>query len=206
MRKKILVIAAVLCALLFQALPVHAGEYEYNPEEIMYLAGVKECSFKDHMRYTTKDIDGDEIPELFVETESDGEKSLLIYRFSRDTKSAVPDAPLTGSAYEAFVNDPQNHWEELVWVDQDQWPDSSIIGVAPLTGDPGPENDFYLSANYDWLTQEYVHSSGEISSPTDDLAEVVRQNKRAMLEDRKTYQGKDIRRVRDYLDLARDWD
>ena len=213
MRRKIPVFPVILCiipaiisALLLSVMPVHARGYEYSPKEIMYLAGVKECSFKEHKRYTMRDFDGDDIPELFVEEDDNGQKSLLIYRYSKDTNSAVPDEPLTGSAYDAFANDPQNHWDELVWVDQNQWPDSSIIGVAQLTGDPGPENDYYLSANYDWLAQEHVHSAGEVSSPYGDLGEIVRQKKRAMLEDRETYKGEDIQRVRDYLDLERDWE
>ena len=182
------------------------GGYDYNPEEILYLTGVRECAFRDGLSYTLCSPDGEESPLLLIRQEDETDSPLMLYRYEEDTKSAVRAEVLTGSGLEAFMKDPENHWDELVWVDSGQWPDGTVVGVAQQTGDPGEENDFYLSANYDWLKETRVHSQGEISSPTADLEETVSRNKRRMLEDRETYQGEDIRRVRAYLDLATDWE
>ena len=182
------------------------GGYDYTPEEILYLTGVRECAFRDGLSYTLCSPDGEESPLLLIRQEDETGRPLLLYRYEENTKSAARAETLTGSGLEAFMKDPENHWDELLWVDSGQWPDGTIVGVAQQTGNPGEENDFYLSANYDWLKETRIHSQGEISSPTADLEETVSRNKRRMLEDRETYQGEDIRRVRAYLDLATDWE
>ena len=96
--------------------------------------------------------------------------------------------------------------QPLSWVGSDQWVDGSIIGAASRVPDPGPENDFYLSSNYGWLSVPHLVSAGEISDGVGDLEKTVSENKKVMFADREKYQGPDIRRVRDFYDILSDWD
>lgn len=185
-----------------------AEGYDYNPEELLYLAGVRECAFREGRGYTLCSPEGEENPVLLIrEEEADrADSSLQIFRYDEEGKSISEGEALTGSALEDFKKDPGNHWDELIWVDSGQWPDGTIVGAAQQTGNPGEENDFYLAAGYEWLKETHVHSPGEVSSPTADIEEEIERNKRKMLEDRETFRGDDIRRVRAYLDLATDWE
>ena len=111
-----------------------------------------------------------------------------------------------GEGFESFFPDPENRPEPLSWVGNDQWVDGSIIGAARRVPDPGLRNDFYLSANYEWLSAPHIASAGEISGGTAYQERKVYENKQMMFADREKYRGEDIRRVRDYYDTAVNWE
>ena len=204
--------------------------YSYNAEEKLYLAGV-EATLEGNS-YTMHDIDGDEISELFVldkkkgsvdvySCEESADKPKLLGSIEgasevsvRESEPGFTAAPNDGERREyTIVNGElkeqtpeEGEWKTVHWVDPDQWADGSIIGVASLTGDPGPQNDYYLSSNFEWLSEEHVKAAGDICSGTDNLDQNVQDNKEAMLKDRDKYQGEDIKRVRDYYDAATNWE
>ena len=174
--------------------------YAYDSEEILYLAGVKAAAENPALSYSLYDMDGDGISELFLRREDAGD--VTVYRFEEATRSAGrigsldEAANLLGSGI-----DPAS----LTWAGG-PWADGSIIGVARQTGDPGVRNDFYLAANYAWLSEEHITAAGEVSSGTDELEESVKANKLAMFTDTETYRSEDIRRLRDYYALAVNWE
>ena len=112
----------------------------------------------------------------------------------------------TGAGSGGLPSAPDNRLQPLTWTGSGQWVDGSIIGTASHAGDPGPQNDFYLSSNYEWLSAVHITPDGEISGGFDDLEQTVSEKKALMFADRENYQGADIQRVRDYYDAASDWD
>ncbi len=224
------------------------ASYQYNPEEIMYLAGIGKAAYEDDVSYSLYDMNGDGIPELFILNGSgDSGKRLDIYRYDSLTNDAllmlsldkvtevyskgdengiyvsVSDAQneiyteyalgnneaesqtvIRNGGEEHITDLLKNGAEPLFWVGSDQWVDGSIIGAAPRIPDPGPQNDFYLSSNYEWLAAEHIHKQGDITGMTDDQEEIVRRNKQEMFTNREKYQGADIQILRDYYDIAAD--
>ena len=114
-------------------------------------------------------------------------------------------AVIRNSADKKYADLPENSPKPLLWVGSDQWADGSIIGAASRIPDPGPQNDFYLSSNHGWLSAAHSDTPGIITSGTDDLEETVLRNKIEMLTDREKYQGRDVQILRDYYDMASDW-
>ena len=164
--------------------------YTYGPEEVMYLSGIRAAASMPGCSWTLQDTDEDGISELFIREES-GDITVCCY----DAESG-----------QAFRQEDAQIPEITHWMDDGQWADGSIIGVAAAAGDPGVQNDFYLSANYDWLLAEHIHFPGETASDTDMLESAVAGNREAMFTDTEHYQGADIQRLRDYYALATDWD
>ena len=74
------------------------------------------------------------------------------------------------------------------------------------TGDPGVKNDFYLSANYDWLLEEHIGEDGDPVSATNDIEVRVHERQEEMFTDTEKYRGEDIQRLRDYYALASNWE
>ena len=78
--------AAFLAAVLaLTAVPVTTEAYEYDPTEIMYLAGV-EMSLTDGVSYDLFDINGDDTSELLVATEAEKGDQLDIYGYNESSK------------------------------------------------------------------------------------------------------------------------
>ncbi len=177
-------------ATLPETIRLTTGAYDYSPEDIMYLSGVKAAAEAENVSYSLCDVDEDEISELFVKDEAG---NVTAYQYDAESGQAKRTE---------LAQIP----EELSWVGSDQWADGSIIGVAMQTGDPGERNDYYLSANYDWLSKEQIQGDGGSVSGTDELELTVAENREAMFEDTETYQGADIQRLRDYYALATNWD
>ncbi len=172
-----------------------SSEYEFNPEEIMYLSGVKVSAYTPGVSYTLSDRSGDGIPELFV---SDG-ISVFAYEYDEETGFAKKSTAFESDAAE--IKDSP----DVIWVDDSQWVDGSIYGVASQIEDPGLKNDYYTSSNYEWLSKTNVRFTGDMVSPTDEVNDIS-EKKREMFEDREKYDGEDIRRVRRYYDIATDWE
>ena len=166
------------------------GAYDYSPEDIMYLSGVKAAAEAENVSYSLCDVDEDEISELFLRDEAG---NIAAYQYDAENRQAKR-TELTQTP------------EELSWVGSEQWADGSIIGVAMQTGDPGVKNDYYLSANYAWLSEEQIGKDGGAVSGTDELELTVAENREAMFADAAAYQGEDIQRLRDYYALATNWD
>ena len=187
------------------------GDYPYNEEEIMYLSGVSVTAYRENTRYSLCDLDGDGLSELLIKAgngavesgsarETDGAAETTgVYAYDADQNAAVLQKTYRGSAEDGSLP------EGLIWVEGTQWPDASLIGVAAQPGDPGVRTDYYLSANYDWLSGQHVHAQGEIA---DDAAgrQEVEDRKQEMFLNRDRYQGDDIRILRDYYDAAADWE
>lgn len=189
MKRTLAILMSMALAAIWPAGLAESAGYAFDPEEIMYLAGVEAAAKDPNARYSLCDVDGDGISELFVD--EDGE--VKTYRYD-----AASNAPVRSDMdFDAAT---------LNWVGSDQWVDSSIVGVAARVGDPGPENDFYLSSNYDWLSAEQVKSQGEIVTGLDGLEAEVAANKASLLEDRQRYSGEDVERVWDYYDAATNWE
>ena len=203
-------VSLVMCAAMAggTCLPAAAGEsftdsiginrtegYTYDPEEVMYLSGVRFLADTPGARYTLRDLDEDGISELFV---SAGDHT-AVYVYDKALDQAVRSSEYD-SEISSLVSD-----DSAVWVDASQWTDGTICGVVLQTGDPGVRADYYASANYDWLSQAHAKNQGD---SVDQTAQYVSANekKRQMFEDRDQYQGEDIQRIRDLYDIATDWD
>ena len=172
-----------------------SSEYEFNPEEIMFLSGVKVSAYTPGVSYTLSDRSGDGIPELFV---SDG-ISVFAYEYDEETGFAKKSTAFESDAAE--IKDSP----DVIWVDDSQWVDGSIYGVASQIEDPGLKNDYYTSSNYEWLSKTNVRFTGDMVSPTDEVNDIS-EKKREMFEDREKYNGEDIQRVREYYDIATNWE
>lgn len=187
------------------------SEYPYNAEEIMYLSGVRLTAYRENTKYSLCDLDGDGLSELIITAgdaaaesdgarETDGAAEITgIYVYDADQNAAVLQKTYPGSAESSAFP------EGLIWVEGTRWPDASLIGVAEQLGDPGVRTDYYLSANYDWLSGQHVQEQGEIA---DDAAgrQEVEDRKQEMFLNRERYQGDDIQILRDYYDAAADWE
>ncbi len=172
------------------ALSPGEGTYTFSPEELMYLSGIKALSSMPDLCYSLADTDGDDISELFLK---DGKGTISVYQYDP-------------SVLQAKICKGGKIPDDLAWVGNDQWADGSIIGVARQTGDPGVRNDYYLSANYDWLTGEHIQTDGDPRSATGDIEVRVHERQEEMFTDTEKYQGEDIQRLRDYYALASNWD
>ena len=120
--------------------------YTYDPEEVMYLSGVRFLADTPGARYTLRDLDEDGISELFV---SAGDHT-AVYVYDKALDQAVRSSEYD-SEISSLVSD-----DSAVWVDASQWTDGTICGVVLQTGDPGVRADYYASANYDWLSQAHA--------------------------------------------------
>lgn len=185
---------------------VCAATYAYSAEEVMYLTGVREAAGRNEIMYTLYDLDEDGICELLISAKDGSEDTLTVFRYDEETGTALAGESLTGKEREAVLKSLPQPGDGYVWVDESQWADGSIIGVTQQTGDPGPENDFYLSSGYDWLSRTHVALAGDSSSVVEDLEEAMSRNKEMMFHDREHFQGEDIERLRDYYDMATDWE
>ena len=168
------------------AIALTATSYACDPEEVMYLSGVKVAA--ERYAYALSDMDGDGISELFVR---DAGGTVVSYRYNEGLARRQEGTDIPA---------------ELLWVEPGQWADGSVIGVAAQTGDPGTKEDFYLSANYGWLSEEHVSAAGESSSATDELEAAVSARREDMFDNVARYQGADVQRLRDYYALASNWD
>ena len=173
-----------------------SGDYIYDPEEVMYLSGVKSSAYTKGVEYALRDMDGDSVSELFISVNG------TVGAYAYD--SASNQAKRTNT-YDDQIESLKAD-ETLIWVDGgSQWVDGTIYGAANQTKDPGVKTDFYTSSNYDWLTSENIHSQGDSLAKIDQGSHVEERIKE-LFTDREKYQGEDIQRVRDYYDIATNWD
>ena len=170
-----------------------AGSYAYDPEEIIFLSGVTACGMQKDMFFSMKDLDGDMISELFVMKKSGDGDDIAVYSYDKTQNKAV------------LTKDAVYDKNELVWAGGDQWIDSTVLGAAGILGDPGVKEDFYLSVNYDFLADTHIKTQGDEFSELD-MKNMIEDQKLSMINERDKYQGKDIQILRDYLDVANDWD
>ena len=175
------------------------SDYPYDAEEIMYLAGVRSTAYRQNTRYSLWDPDGDGLSELLLAVADSGAETTGIYAYDADQNAAVLQKSYQGGTENTALP------EELIWVDGTQWPDASLIGVAEQLGDPGVRTDYYLSANYEWLSGQHVHEQGAVVDQVSGKQEVS-DRKRRMFLDRDRYRGDDIQILRDYYDAAADWE
>ena len=169
--------------------------YKFDPEEVMYLSGIKAAAYKPGVKYTLHDMDEDEVSELFVSVNG----TVGVYAYDEASDSAKKT-----SNYDKELDSIVNG-EDVNWVDDTQWVDGTIYGVENQIADPGVKNDYYTSSNYDWLSKTNVSFAGDTVEPVE-YGNHVEDNKTAMFEDRDKYQGEDIQRVRDLYDIATNWD
>ena len=203
LNKSGLVVFALVLVILFGIAAVCSGAgYVFSPEEIMYLTGTEMTAYKDGIRSSLFDIDKDGISELFVDNESE---NVQIFRYDTQTNEARPVCTLD-DVTAVFIGSSEIDIDSLLWTGSGQWADGSIIGVASRIADPGPQNDFYLSSNYEWLSSEHIKNDGEIFDGVSDLEQAVSENMRIMFADREKFQGADIQRVRDFYDTAVNWE
>ncbi len=174
---------------------VKSNDYFFDPEEIMFLSGVRSLAENPEISYTLIDMNGDMVSELFVK-EGD---FVSVYAYD-ETADLAKKTSEYDSDIEKITAD-----ENVIWIDSTQWADGTIYGVAFQMDDPGVKNDYYTSTNYDLLPSAYVNAQGDsvafafgINSVSDDL--------KTMFEDRETYKGDDIERIRTYYDIATNWD
>ena len=175
------------------------SDYPYDAEEIMYLAGVRSTAYRQNTRYSLWDLDGDGLSELLLAAAESGAETTGIYAYDADQKAAVLQKTYQGGAENGTLP------AELIWVEGNQWPDASLIGVAEQLGDPGVRTDYYLSANYEWLSGQHVHGQGDVADEVSGKQEVSDRKQRMFL-DRDRYRGDDIQILRDYYDAAADWE
>ena len=180
------------------------SDYPYEAEEIMYLAGVRLTAYRQDTRYSLYDLDGDGLSELLItvadSAAGDGITEITgIYAYDADQNAAVLQKTYQDGAENSALP------EELIWVEGTQWPDASLTGVAGQLGDPGVRTDYYLSANYEWLSGQHVHEQGGVADEVSGKQEVS-DRKQQMFSDRDRYRGDDIQILRDYYDAASDWE
>ena len=82
---KKLTAAVLTAAVAFTATPLTVPAYEFNPTELMYLAGVK-MSMEDGISFELFDIDQDTTSELLIATETAKGDRLDIYGYDESTK------------------------------------------------------------------------------------------------------------------------
>ena len=158
------------------------------------------------MIFTLKDVQevyGDALENRLMIMD---ENTLREYVINNDALEEKPGPGGSDNENNNALPEVKEGLQPLSWVGSDQWVDGSIIGAASRVPDPGPENDFYLSSNYGWLSVPHIETAGEISDGVGDLEKTVSENKKVMFADREKYQGPDIRRVRDFYDILSDWD
>lgn len=173
-----------------------SDEYEFNAEEVMYLSGVKASAYKEGVKYTLRDLNEDTISELII---SAGDKT-GVYTYDAASNQAKRTTDYDGDIDNILKDD------SVIWVDGgSQWVDGTIYGVANQMEDPGVKTDFYTSSNYDWLTTANVSTQGDSVSPADSVYS-VEDRLIEVFEDRDKYQGDDIQRIRDYYDIATNWE
>ena len=151
------------------------SDYPYDAEEIMYLAGVRSTAYRQNTRYSLWDPDGDGLSELLLAVADSGAETTGIYAYDADQNAAVLQKSYQGGTENAALP------EELIWVDGTQWPDASLIGVAEQLGDPGVRTDYYLSANYEWLSGQHVHEQGAVADEVSGKQEVSDRKRRMFL-------------------------
>ncbi len=169
--------------------------FRFDPEKneavmIKTIDGVT-AVYGDDLENSIKTAAGDVYKEYAVINDMLEEKS-----FSKDNDDDARDYSQTD----------MTDLKPLLWIGNDQWVDGSIIGVASRIADPGLNNDFYLSSNYEWLSDVHSKSAEEISDLSSDLEKIVSENKKMMFTDREKYQGEDIRIIRDFYDTAANWE
>ena len=180
--------------------------YKYNAMETMYLAGVREAAYQEGCSYTLYDPEGDEIPELFVLRKNADSKTLEVYGYDEGSGAPLLEQTLKGDECDAFIENLPDQGEGLMWADDTQWADSSIFGVALETGNTGAETDYYLYSGFDWLSAQQIEKAGDTVNSIGDQKQLVKEKKEQMFMDEDNFRGEDIRRVRDYYDLASDWE
>ena len=198
-----------------ETIDIVRNSYPYNGEEIMLLSGIKMCTYKEGTGYAMKDLNGDEISELMIYNGDPKSGPIAVYSYDSTTdaakrlciydKNGYIEEP--SSDHKTYIDELLAASDDLLWIDETQWPDGSLIGVADQTGDPGIATDYYISSNYDWLKEEHVKTQGDtfnqIGSDRDPRVEA---QKNEMFDDREKYQGEDIQRLRDYYDIAVNWE
>ena len=172
-----------------------SDSYSFDHEEVMFLSGVELSANNKGVKYTLRDMNEDEISELFISVNG----TVGVYAYDEATDSAKKTTD-----YDKDIDTIVNG-EDVNWIDDTQWVDGSIYGVPSQIADPGVKNDYYTSTNYEWLTQTNVSYQGDSVAPVDN-GNGVEEHKNEMFEDRDKYQGDDIQRVRDYYDIATNWD
>lgn len=86
------------------------------------------------------------------------------------------------------------------------WVDSSIPGVAEITGQPDLKDDFRLATTYSWLSEEHLADGKSRVSTLSSPAATLEENSEELLTDTNKYTGENIDIVRTYYDMATDWD
>ena len=117
------------------------GDYPYNAEEIMYLSGVRLTAYRENIKYSLCDLDGDGLSELLITVGEGAAEITGIYAYDADQNAAVLEKTYRDGAEDSTLP------AELVWVEGTRWPDASLIGEAEQLGDPGVRTDYYLSEN-----------------------------------------------------------
>ena len=169
--------------------------YTYIAEEVMYLSGVKLSAYNPGVKYTLYDMDGDTVSELVVSLND----TVGVYSYDETTNRAKRTTEFD-SDIDFIMSD-----ESVIWVDDTQWVDGTIYGVAGQIEDPGVKTDYYTSSNYDFLKSVNVPEQGD-STSTMETGTEVEDRKNEMFEDRDKYKGDDIQRVRDFYDVATNWE
>ncbi|MCR5450988.1 MAG: hypothetical protein K6F00_00005, partial [Lachnospiraceae bacterium] len=96
--------------------------------------------------------------------------------------------------------------QKLVFIGDDQWVDSTVVGVGSSIKNPGYATDFHLASNYKYMSKEHIGDSMLSDGTLNHMKEAVDANKKQLLSDRTKYTSDNIRRVRDYYDVLTDWD
>ena len=173
-----------------------SGDYEFDAEEIMYLSGVKVSAYTPGVKYTLRDMDEDAVSELFVSVND----TVGVYKYDADSNKAKRTSDYDGDV-EKVVSD-----ETAVWVEGgSQWIDGTIYGAAIQSGDPGVKTDYYTSSNYEWLSQANVQMQGDSISLVDE-GYSVEGKLSELFDDSDKYQGDDIERVREFYNIATNWE
>ena len=202
---------------LTDVIEIPESEYEYGSEELIYLAGVKSAAYTANVEYAMCDLDGDMASELFIRVNSGDDATVGVYACD-GTDNQVKLIGKYEDGKDGFMLEPQGALKDAVnevktgtdtyllhWVEGTQWADASVIGVPSVTGDVGVNTDFYLSSNYEWLSEKHVRYTGD-SVLDSGNGQLTNERRKEMFEDREKYQGKDIQILRDYYDMATDWE
>ena len=169
----------------------------------MYLSGVRATAYRQNTRYSLCDLDGDGFSELLItvtdNTAGDSAaepgstaETTGIYAYDAGQNAAVLQKTFQEGSEKSALP------EGLIWVEGTQWPDASLIGAAEQLGDPGVRTDYYLSANYEWLSGQHVHGQGEIADGVSGKQEVP-ERKQQMFADRDRYQGDVVTVIRETI-------
>ena len=148
-------------------------------------------------RYTELEIKNKKLtaPVVIKATRKNGK---IVYKKNKKT--------ITKAAYKKYGKKNCTEKKQIILRTTYPWAPSNIYGVAVTLERPDEKDDFYFAANYEYISGDHIKDSDDSNSHWAVQQERVDANLKAQFEDTTKYNTDNIKRVRDYYDIATDFD